>query len=289
MKTAVRLITMAIALSLFSALAAAAPFGAIAGARITEPCSPSGGGYSCGPGITNPDKDEAFSSGVTSVSVSAQHPMAASSSSAAGMLDPGNLYLPVLTAYAASVEGDGAFAEVETINLYTYTGPDNFLLELTGLFHGTTTGVATSMYGSAALISVDDYDAMTAMDDFDNGYGPAGCFGECFQPLDNDSVSTTNGGEETLDITLMTEVDNGDQFYVWAKFGGASVGGGEFDGLSTATFSLNTTNVVSAAVVPLPGAVWLLLGAPAAACSGAAGARSSAQRQAITPRSAATV
>lgn len=94
MKMTGRLITTAIALCLFSALAAAEPFGAIAGARITEPCAPSGsgGGFSCGPGITNPDKDEAFSSGVTSIAVSAQHPMAGSNSSAAGRLDPGNLY-----------------------------------------------------------------------------------------------------------------------------------------------------------------------------------------------------
>lgn len=155
------------------------------------------------------------------------------------------------------------------LNLYTYTGPDNFLLELTGMFHGTTTGVATTMYAAAALISIDDYAAMTAMDDFDDGFGPAGCFGECFAPLDNDSVETTDAGEQTLDITLMTEVDNGDQFYIWAKFGGVSVGGGEFDGLSTATFSLNTTNVVSAAAVPLPGAIWLLLGA----CGGLLGCR----------------
>lgn len=264
MKSTGRLIATAIALSLFSALAAAEPFGAIASARITEPCSPLGspGNFSCGPGISNPDSDEAFGSGITAVSVSAQHPAAASNSSAAGMLDPGNLNLPVLTAYATSVVGDGAFADVETINLYTYTGPDNFLLELTGLFHGTTTGIATSMYGAAALISVEDYDAMTAMQDFDFGFGPAGCFGECFLPLDSDFQETADSGEQTLEINLMTEVDNGDQFFIWANFGGYSVGGGEFNGLSTATFSLNTTNIVSAAVVvPLPAAGWLLLGA----------------------------
>ena len=252
-----------LALILFSSLTAAAPFGIIAESRITEPCSPSGagGGYSCGPGITFPAVDDQSGSGIIALAVVAQHPTATSRATAAAYLDPGNAYLPVLTASASSVAGHGAFSQVETINLYTYTGVDGFTLEGTAFFHGTTSGIATSMFGAAALISVDDYPAGQAMDDFDDGFSPQNCFGECFSPLDNDSVFATNGGEQTLDFTLSTVLNNGDQFYIWAKFGGLSVGGGNFDGLGTTTFSLNTSDISSTAVVPLPAAAWLFASA----------------------------
>ena len=98
------------------------------------------------------------------------------------------------------------------------------------------------------------------MDLLDQGSSPSFSFGEGINVFDEDSFSTTNGGAEMFTLTASMMVNSGDQFYVWSQFGGRAVGDGAiFDGLSTASLLLNTTNVVASSVVPLPAGVWLLL------------------------------
>lgn len=250
-------------LSVWSVGAFAAPYGMIAKSRITEPCDPIGtiGGFFCGPGISNPDEDNAGSSGIGTIAVSVQHPSEINSNgSASGSFQPGNLGLPELSAYAQGVAGDGTFVEVEAINLYTYSGTDAFGLELTSIFEGTTTGQSAVMFGSVALISTDVLDPVTVMNDLDSGTSPSACFDECFSLLDFDQFSTFDGGEESFTLTLNTTVNSGDQFFIWAKFGGHAVGDAVFDGLNTASFVLNTTDI-SVAAIPLPGALPLLVSA----------------------------
>lgn len=251
----------AIGLLLTSGSAAADPFGMIANGSITEPCSAfssGSGGFSCGPFSTTPDSDEAFGTGVTSVSISVQNPGEPGTfGSASGDIDTAS-GLPELFAYAQSVAGDGTFVSVEAINLFTYTGPDNFLLEITGLYSGTTSGVGATMFGSIALIAASDLSAAALQRDLDFGSSPSFCFGECYTPLDQDGFNTTDGGLEFFTLAASTVVNNGDQFYVWTSFGGRAVGDSVFDGLSTASFLLNTTDVI-AATVPLPASLWLLL------------------------------
>ena len=240
--------------------AMADPYGLLAEGDISEPCSPfASGGFSCGPFSTTPDRETAFGSGIDTISVAVQHPGEVDTfGSASGNIDPVT-GLPELFAYAQSAVGDGTFASVEAINLFTYTGPDNFLLELTGIYSGTTTGIGASMFGAVAIIAAGDLDPMTLMNDLDAGSSPSGCFGECYVPLDEDSFQTNNGGLEFFNLSASATLNSGDQFYVWTRFGGRAIGESVFDGLSTASFLLNTTDVVAATVVPLPAGAWLLL------------------------------
>ena len=249
-------------LSFGASRAVAEPFGMIAMSDISEPCSAfSSGGFRCGPGSASADRDNAFGSGIDTISVSVQHPSELGTfGSAYGNLDSGN-GLPELFAYAQSVNGDGTFVSVESVNLFTYTGPDNFLLELTGVYSGTTTGIGAGMFGTIALISADDLDPATLMTDLDFGSSPSGCFGECYDPLDADEFETNGGGLEFFNLSASTTLNNGDQFYIYASFGGRAVGESVFDGLGTASFLLNTTDVVAATVIPLPASAWLLLSA----------------------------
>ena len=137
--------------------AAAEPFGMLSDSRITEPCSPfasGSGGFTCGPGflINNPDIDEAFGSGIDTVGTSVQNPAEVGTfGSASGSIDPAT-GLPELFAYAQSTGDDATFVNVEAVNLFTYTGPDNFMLDVIGLYSGTTTGIGATMFGGIAII-----------------------------------------------------------------------------------------------------------------------------------------
>ena len=253
----------ALAVAAVTQNAAAEPFGMLSDSRITAPCSPfasGSGGFTCGPGTNNPDIDEAFGSGIDTVSTSVQNPAEVGTfGSASGSIDPAT-GLPELFAYAQSTANDATSVNVEAVNLFTYTGPDNFMLDVIGLYSGTTTGIGATMFGGIAIIPLGSISPTAMMDLLDQGSSPSFSFGEGINVFDEDSFSTTNGGAEMFTLTASMMVNSGDQFYIWSQFGGRAVGDGAiFDGLSTASLLLNTTNVVASSVVPLPAGVWLLL------------------------------
>jgi hypothetical protein len=180
----------------------------------------------------------------------------------------GGLSIPELKAKAASVDANGwVSAMAMGIQGYQFTGADGTTISLDSALTGSVTNNSGSDVTGLSVgvwLIMDDpsviFPAATTMSDLLTQV--------LFMPVVDsfswenlstglvDRSTTTSDLNDQLQITL----NNGDEFYVLAALTAAADGTGSIaDAFSTFGMNFNTTQLVPAAVVPVPvpAAVWL--------------------------------
>lgn len=178
----------------------------------------------------------------------------------------GGLSIPVLKAKAESVDANGWVSGLAMgIQGYQFTGSDSTTISLDSTLTGSVTNTRGSdvtglsvgvwlmlddpafMFPAANTLSdlLLQITLMPVVDSFsweDLSTGPV------------DRSTTTTDPLDQLQITL----NNGDEFYVLAALTAAADGKGAVaDAFSTFEMGFDTTQLVPAAVVPVPAAIWL--------------------------------
>jgi len=178
----------------------------------------------------------------------------------------GGFSIPVLKARAGSVDANGwVSAMAMGIQGYQFTGVDGSTISLDSALTGTVTNPGASdvtglsvgvwlmmddpavVFPAAATLSdlLVQVASMPVVDSFSWENLTSGVV---------DRSTTTTDVNDRLQITL----NNGDEFYVLAALTAAADGTGSVaDAFSTFQMGFDTTDLVPAAVVPVPAAVWL--------------------------------
>lgn len=178
----------------------------------------------------------------------------------------GGLSIPELKAKAASVDANGwVSAMAMGIQGYRFTGADGITITLDSALTGNVTNNSGSDVTGLSVgvwLMMDDpsvvFPVATTMSDL--------LAQILFMPVvdsfswENLSTGVVNRSTTTTDLNdqLQITLNNGDEFYVLAALTAATDGTGSIaDAFSTFGMSFNTTQLVPAAVVPVPAAAWL--------------------------------
>lgn len=175
--------------------------------------------------------------------------------------------LPFLAAYAGVDATEGATARVEAIRKYEYTGVVPFSLQIDASYHAVLTGDSrNSMSGNVAIILVDPLNPTddTVMSLLDSNTAIGGALFQVangdFNNLIRDFQTVADVGDQSFTLSLTTELNPGDQFFLYNSFNLLSYDGGIADGLSSASLSTNLREfrvLERTSVVPVPAAAWL--------------------------------
>ncbi|MGE0387289.1 MAG: hypothetical protein AB7Q97_21395 [Gammaproteobacteria bacterium] len=182
-------------------------------------------------------------------------------------LDPASLSVPVLKARASSNSSNGwvgalAFA----LQGYQYTGVGPTTINLDAALTGTVvdpddsdvTGLSVGIWlvrsdpavtfpspPPTSIAALAQYVSLLPVEDF--------------WTIDEGAAGAVDASTLAAGDPISIAVDPGDEFYVIAGLVAAATGSGaDADAFSTLTMQFDTTALVPAGVVPLPGAAWLL-------------------------------
>jgi len=217
-------------------------------------------GFVCTSGGTTLDSATDFGSGILSATaevIGAQ---------AYAELDTADA-LPFLAAYAGVNATEGASTRVEAIRKYEYIGAVPFSLQIDATYHAVLEGDnRNSMTGSAAIILIDPLNPVDdlVMDLLSSNTAVGGALFQVangdFNNLIRGFQTVTDVGDQSFTLSLTTELNPGDQFFLFNSFNLLSYDGGIADGLSSASLSTNLREfrvLERTSVVPVPAAAWL--------------------------------
>lgn len=178
----------------------------------------------------------------------------------------GGLSIPILKAKAESVDANGWVSALAMgIQGYQFTGSDGTTISLDSALTGSVTNTGISDVTGLSVgvwLMMDDpafvFPAATSMSDLLLQIASMPIVDSfSWEDLATGTVNrstTTTDQNDHLQITL----NNGDEFYVLAALTAAADGSGAVaDAFSTFQMGFNTTQLVPAAVVPVPAAAWL--------------------------------
>jgi hypothetical protein len=178
----------------------------------------------------------------------------------------GGLSIPILKAKAASVDANGWVSALALgIQGYQFTGTDNTTINLDAALTGSVTNTSgsdvTGLSVGVWLLKDNPAFAFPAATTLSDLFSQL-----LFMPVvDSFSWEDLNTGvvnrsttTTDLDSRLEITLNNGDEFYLLAALtAGADGTGAVADAFSTFEMGFSTTDLVPAAVVPVPAAVWL--------------------------------
>ncbi len=152
--------------------------------------------------------------------------------------------------------GGAGIADSTALNGYFYNGPSTTVTitgTLTGTFSGPTSGQNSNLDGifGDLYLFTDEF----AIDEInfeveDNDSAMLGCLGECYQADDQISVTIIDTGS-TLTGSFDLDLDDGDSFVLYARFGIGAAGGGTAVSMSSFEVSVSSTNGLTS-LVPEP-------------------------------------
>lgn len=177
--------------------------------------------------------------------------------------------LPTINIYSAwNSVNTSAFGS--GLQKYLYTGPQADVT-VSGNAHGFLTGDAFTRVTLWMFTPSDLFISEQELaDSFSNGSITGFVFEGIFPENDTDTLSQNSGGptEFNLPVSVTKNLNTNDEFWVYASFSvDAQSPGAIADGLTTAVFDFNTTDIQiqgNTSVVPLPGGLVLLLSGVAA-------------------------
>lgn len=174
----------------------------------------------------------------------------------------GSISTPELKAFGAGTAGGPGTAGIGQgfafgMEGYTYAGPGTTIsldIELSGIITNPNGRSFTSIDADVYILDPGDFAF--------GGFGTlnlGGLLGEGIFPLDVVSLFLDNSGIDTASLQL--DLEDGDQFYVYATLGASAANGAIADALGTLTMDFSDSSGLVAASVPLPPAAWLFVSA----------------------------